>query len=389
MKLISLLLILAMLLGGLPALAEEETPSVPGADFALKLFAQQATRGEKNAVLSPVSAYLALLLAAQGAEGETLAQFEAILGASGAQMADAYAALTAAFAGDGGAKIANSAWVDERFEIDQDYLDGIAGSMQAEIFRRTLCMDATRKEINGWIEDKTGGMLPDFLPANLPEETAMALINAVYLKAEWRVPFNEEATHAREFTLENGETVEADFLSSRGNRYYIDSDGAEGVMLPYRDSALGFVALRPKEGALKAFSSTLTAERLNGYIDSAENRLLELKMPKFEVEFSAPLGDLLREMGLTDAFDPDLADFSAMSEIDRLYISEVLQKVKVVVNEQGTEAAAATMITMAEGAMIEPPQPVELTLDTPFLYAIVDMESGVPLFIGCMDNPSL
>ena len=389
MKLISLLLILAMLLGGLPALAEEETPSVPGADFALKLFAQQARRGEKNAVLSPVSAYLALLLAAQGAEGETLSQFEALLGVTKEELAQSYAALMQAFAEDGGAKIANSAWVDERFAIREEYLDGVADDMQAEVFRQTLCTDEAREAINAWIEDRTGGMLPDFLKQNLAEETALALINAVYLKAEWVSPFDEEATHAREFGLESGEKVQADFLSSHGHKYYVNSDGAEGVMLRYRDSKLGFIALRPGEGRLQEFAASLTTERLNAYIDSAENRLMDLKMPKFEVEFSASLGEMLQDMGLTDAFDAELADFSAICEDDPICISEILQRVKVVVNEQGTEAAAATMITMASGAMMDPPKPVELTLDTPYLYAIVDLESGVPLFIGCMDDPTL
>lgn len=389
MRFISLLLIAAMLLCGVPALAEEESPSVPGADFALDLFGPLVSRDEKNIVVSPVSAYLALLLAAQGAEGETLAQFEGLLGMSKEEMTAAYATLMKAFAEDGGAKIANSAWVDERFAIREEYLEDLGESMQAEIFRQTLSTDTGRAAINDWIEDRTEGMLPDFLSRNLPEETGMALINAVYLKAQWRLPFDEDATQALDFTLESGEKVQADFLSSHGYEYYINSDGAEGVMLFYRDSKLAFVALRPTAGTLKEFASGLTAERLKACIDSAESRMMDLKMPKFEVEYSASLGDLLRDLGLTDAFDPDAADFSAMSEADQLYISGILQKVKVIVNEQGTEAAAATMIAYAAGAMLEPPEPIELTLDTPYLYAIVDVESGVPLFIGCMDDPSL
>lgn len=172
----------------------------------------------------------------------------------------------------------------------------------------------------------------------------------------------------------------------------IKTNVAEGILLPYDDGKTAFVALRPTDGRSAAeFARGLTPESFNAYIDAAKPALMYFAMPKFTWEFSAELSDILSGFGLLDAFDPDKADFSSLGTCDtgNIFISKVLHKVKMEVNEKGTEAAAVTAIIMEKSMAVQDDQTETLVLDSPFVYAVVDLVSGVPLFAGIMDDPSL
>ena len=171
---------------------------------------------------------------------------------------------------------------------------------------------------------------------------------------------------------------------------YIKTEDAEGIMLPYDDGRLAFIALKPGSGDARGYAASLTGAKLKEAIAAAKaDTFVTVNMPKFDTEYSVYLTDALKAMGMTDAFDPFLADLSGAGRgVDGpLYISYVFQRVKVDVNEEGTEAAAVTEIATAEGCALPAEEPIVLTFDKPFVYAIVDTETGVPLFAGVMENP--
>ena len=175
-------------------------------------------------------------------------------------------------------------------------------------------------------------------------------------------------------------------------RDYIELEGVRGTVLPYDDGKTAFLALLPEEGTdVRAFAATLDAECIGTYLSAVrENAYLDLLLPKFTVETKFPMNDALKAMGLMQAFDPEKANFSAMGHAgeDPLYIGNVLQKVKLIVDEEGTEAAAVTEVIMASGCAMPENRPVELHFDRPFAYAVIDLATGVPLFQGVMENPA-
>jgi serpin B len=227
----------------------------------------------------------------------------------------------------------------------------------------------------------------------MAREAVLALINTLYFKAKWLDPFDANDTYESEFIKKDGSRVSVPFLNEyRCDRDYINMDGTEGVLRPYDDGKTAFLALRATDGrSAQELAETLDADTLARYIASAKETYMTLSMPKFTLDYGMTMNSVLGAMGLKRAFDRDLAEFGIMgkSGLGNVYISQVLQKVRIAVNEKGTEAAAATIVEMTAGAAMPLEEPVVLTLDSPFVYAVVDLDTGIPLFIGCMDDPSL
>jgi serpin B len=347
-------------------------------------------------VISPVSAYLALSLAAAGAGGETLDEFSKVLGVSAESLLSYCAGLSETLMQTKGSTkitIANSAWIDEGFSVDQEYLKRISSEMKAEAYVKDLDTESTREAINDWVNGKTNGLIPALLNQNLAVQAVLALINTLYFKAEWRDTFDANDTYDQEFILKDGSRVSVPFMNEwECYRDYISTDGAEGVLRPYDDGKTAFLALRATDGrSARELAATLDADSLARYIASAKETYMTLSMPKFTLDYGMTMNGALGAMGLKNVFDLDLADFSRMgkSDLGNIYVSQVLQKVRIGVNEKGTEAAAATIVEMMAGAAMPLEKPVVLNLDSPFVYAVVDLDTGIPLFIGCMDDPSL
>ncbi len=399
MKRIIALVLAVFLMSGTAATAGAqgtENLNKGAVSFSLELFDKALNSGDKNVVISPVSAYLALSLAAAGAEGETLDEFSKVLGVNADSLLAFCAGLSDSLLQTKGStkvSIANSAWIDEGFPIDPKYLDRVMHEMRAEAFTKDLNTGKTRDAINAWVNDKTNGLIPSLLGQNLAEQTVLALINTLYFKAEWRDPFEANNTFEREFILTDGSKVSVPFMNEwEKYRDYIHLDGAEGVLRPYDDGKTAFLALRATDGrSAQELAETLDADTLAQYIASAKETYMTLAMPKFTLDYGMTMKDALSAMGLKRAFDQDLADFSRMgkSELGNIYVSQVLQKVRIGLNEKGTEAAAATIVAMTAGAAMPLEEPVVLNLDSPFIYAVVDLDTGIPLFIGCMDDPAL
>lgn len=411
-KIISLLLLPAMLCGcatapsatdepALTAAPTEEIkaplPATPGAPletaFDFALFQNALQQGKPNAVLSPTSAYLCLALMMNGAEGETLQECEAALGGT-VEAVNAYckaqsAALTKT-AGSTQLALANSAWMDEKkVTLDAAYKARIEEALGAEVFSADLPTEETMRAINQWVSDNTRGMIPTTLNAPLDASAAAALFNTVYFKGKWERPFDGNRTSDRTFTKADGQSVQAPFMNGSGPQQYIDAPDAEGIVLPYDDGKTAFVALRPKEGDARAFAASMTAARLDAYMQSAGVTDILFLMPKYTATFDITLNDTLKAMGLETMFDSRARlGGIGVPVAEPLFVSTVLQKVKVIVDEEGTEAAAVTGMMMFASAVAPQPK-AELVLDSPFLYAIVDTESNIPLFIGVLDDPTV
>lgn len=408
-KLLSLLLPLALLAGcaapvgaGVTdlsrqfALGTSAPPEADGAaDAAIGNLGAQLLRAVRepgvNTLLSPLSISLALSMTANGAAGDTLAEFEALLGADVDTVNANAASLLAEYEHLGGSTVSNladSLWLDDSLEANELFLSRCTAFYDAGLYQADLATEQTRRAVNGWVEENTGGMIPEILTEVPAEDAALLLANALYLKNTWEHEFDPVNTREDNFHPADGSAVVTDFLSNgiRQEQYFRTEDAA-GVVLPYDDGRLGIAAVLP-DGDLDAWLESLDGDTFPALIGAAEDTRLLLRMPKFEAEWGGELADALAALGLDAAFDPTRADFSGLgtTESGPLFIDSVLHRAKIQVDEEGTEAAASTVVMAPAGA----PEPVdyeELILDRPFCYAIVDLERGVPLFLGTFERP--
>ena len=364
-------------------------------DLGAGLMQYAAAQDAENPVLSPLSAYLCLAMLMPGANENTKAEFEKILGADWDYVSALAADIAAQLEKTGGSTkldLANSIWTDDdKAVIEEEWLKTVKAYFGPDIYSADLPSDGALKAINKWVNDKTNGMIPKLHDENYDKDTIMVLLNALYMKAEWAHKFVGNYTNDREFTKSDGSAVTVPFMNMyEAYESYIKTEDAEGIMLPYDDGRLAFIALKPDSGDARGYASSLTGAKLKELIAAAKaDTFVTVNMPKFSTGYSVYLTDALKAMGMTDAFDPFLADLSGAGRgVDGpLYISYVFQKVKVDVDEEGTEAAAVTEIATAEGCARPVDEPIVLTFDKPFVYAIVDTETGVPLFAGVMENP--
>lgn len=355
-------------------------------EFSLELLRENWT-GE-NILLSPLSVLSALGMTANGAGGETLAQMEAVLGLPVGELNETLAVWRAGLPREKDCRVdlANSLWLrDEgKFTANQDFLQTVADWYGAEVFPAAFD-SGTLRDINGWVEKNTHGMIPEIL-REIPDEAVLYLINALALEAEWETVYREDQVwEGRSFTTEDGREQPVTLMYS-GEGLYLEDEHAQGFLKPYQGGRWAFAALLPEKGVkLEDYTASLTGERLHDILSQAEERLVYAAIPKFRCEYSAELSDSLKAMGMTDAFDWKTADFAAMgsSPDGPLYISKVLHKTYLSVDERGTRAGAATAVEMDAGSAMPGTVP-EVYLDRPFLYMLVDLETHLPAFIGAV-----
>lgn len=364
-------------------------------DFAVRLF-QAASEKEKNTLISPLSVVYALAMTANGARGETLAQMKETLGMDvGGDWNETLNALRLSLdrQKDSRLDMANSIWFteDSRFTPEQDFLQCNADYYGADIYRSPFD-DSTLKAINNWVKEKTHDMIPEILD-RIPEEADMYLVNALAFEAEWDEPYDEFSVQEGKFTLSDGTEKDVNFLWSSESAFLPDGN-ARGFIKYYKGGRYAFTALLPDEGvSLEDYVASLTGERLYQLLSRPESISVIAAVPKFEAEYATELAVALQTLGMKDAFDRDLADFSALghSENGNLYIGRVLHKTFISVGEKGTRAGAATVVEMPEATSAEPepvPEPERVILDRPFVYMLVDLETGAPFFIGTMLDPA-
>ncbi|MCD4670420.1 MAG: serpin family protein [Actinomycetia bacterium] len=359
--------------------------------FAFDIFRELLAEDKgKNIFISPFSITTALAMAYNGAETDTKDAMAEVLGFSGRDLDDLNSNFSQLLViiqsadPDIELDIANSVWKRSGFEVEEDYLDRVEqyyySTVQDLDFSRSDAPDI----INKWIEDATRGKI-DKMINEIDAMVMMYLINAIYFKGDWTYPFDEELTRTDDFYLEDGSTVDVEMMGNYGDYKYSGDGDIEAVRLPYGRDMVSMYIMLPAEGTgLDWAIEEITGDSWIGFIDSFAERELNLRMPRFEIEYG--IKDLLpplTRLGMGIAFT-DRADFGGMHP--DLYISRVDHKAVIEVNEKGSEAAAVTVIEMKITSA--PAEPIEFTADRPFFFVISDDRTGTILFMGKVANPA-
>ena len=365
---------------------QEARPAVT--DFAVRLFQANVQPGE-NVLISPLSVLYALSMTANGADGETLAQMETVLGLPSETLNTWMYTYLRQFSKDDGLYLANAIWVkdDPALTVQTDFLQTNADYYDTDVYKAPFNR-ATCQDMNHWVEINTNGMIQDALD-EISNEAVMYLLNTQAFDAKWEEKYKEKQLRDWTFTTESGEEQLVQMMLSE-EAWYLEDAYATGFMKPYKGGKFAFVALLPNaDTTVEEYIDNLSAQQLKQMLSQPQEITVNAGIPEFEVTYDAPMGEALCEMGMTDAFDMFDADFSRMATNDtwNIYIRRLLHKTCISVTAQGTKAAAETTVEMV--APSAPPPGLEefVILDRPFLYLIIDCENQIPIFIGTMMNP--
>lgn len=379
--------------------------------FALELFAKlQSTKG--NLFFSPYSVSTALAMVHTGARNETETQMAGTLHFPVSENKTTDSALNPLldrkqFAtefgniikdlnkrGEKGAytlTVANALWGQKGYGFVREYLELIESSYDGRLNEvdfvraaKTAC-----KTINAWVEKKTNGKIKNIISEDvLDSMTRLVLTNAIYFKGNWAKQFEEKRTQNAPFTLGDGRKIDVAMMNQKAELGYTETDIFQALELPYGDEELSMIILLPRKfDALDEFEKTLTLDNLTQWLANIHKREVVVFMPKFKMTSQFSLSSVLESMGMKDAFSPE-ADFSGINGKRDLSISAVIHKAYVEVNEEGTEAAAATVVAMRLTSIGPASIPV-FRADHPFLFLIRDNVSGSILFIGRVTNPKV
>lgn len=360
----------------------------PVQEFAYQLLL--CNLNKENPVFSPVSAYTALCMAANGAKGKTKKEFQQVLGEDLMCLPDDLMNILPQDKEGITLKAANSVWLDQAFRAKKQWLTTVTSLFDASVYQTDLDTAAARKEINQWVKKHTNGMIPKLLDQNLDQNTRLSLLNALYFQAEWDSKFIAQSTVTSDFRLDDGTVKKVPMMQQwlRGCEYLKDAS-CEGVVLPYADSSYAFVAIKPAgKKNIRTWYQSYSAKKLQNLIAARKRMDVDLSLVKFQAKCKEDLVDSLKKMGIVKAFDPKKADFTLLgtsSQGNSLHISKVLQEAVIEVAEDGTKASASTVVAMEDGGSVMEPVPV--AFDRSFLYMIMDMEREMPVFIGIMDDP--
>ena len=346
----------------------------------------------KNVLVSPESVAFALGMVQNGADKETLRQMQNVLCKDVDQETfnkNMNRLMTMAKAANKeGCKlnIANSVWVRDRQDITptEQFSKTCKELYDAELFKSAFD-DKAVKQVNSWVNEKTDNMIPNIID-KFDENDVMYLINCVAFDSEWAEKYEEEQVEENEtFTNEKGEKVKCTMLSSKEN-VYVSNDRAEGFIKNYKGGKYSFMAVLPNEGTdVKDYVASMTADEFAKLYNNRTEDELARKMPEYKYDHSLELSESLKKMGMTQAFS-NAADFSKLIENTETYIGKVLHKTHIELGANGTKAAAATAVEVRAKGAISARK--EVILDRPFVYAIMDNESGLPVFMGTVCDPA-
>lgn len=357
------------------------------ADFAIRLF--QKTRDDsKNSLISPLSVMLALSMTANGAKGETLTQTESLLGGDiPMETLNEYLySYIKALPSEKTAKlnIANSIWVrDNGFTAEKAFLQKNADYFDAAVYKSAFDVK-TLRYINNWVKKNTDGMIEKIID-DIDPDAVMYLINTVLFDAEWENIYKKDEVRDGTFTALDGTKRTASMMYS-AEHLYLDDGKAIGFIKPYRNG-YSFVALLPNEDiSLSDYAASMTGKSFADTIKNAEDVPVETAIPKFSYDYDIEMSGALKSLGMTKPFDAAKADFSALGSSDsgNIFISRVLHKSYITVDEKGTKAGAATAADIKATSDIGGLYSV--TLDRPFVYAVIDDAYGLPVFIGAVTD---
>lgn len=373
-----------------PYFTEEQSQAVNG--FAAKLL-QQSFEDNKNTVISPISVLYALAMTANGADGETLSQMEALFGMDIDTLNEYLYSGVNTLPSDVGydVDLANSIWVTDdegKFKVKAEFLQQVKNYYDAGVFIADFDDNQTLKDINNWVTQKTNGKIQDILD-KIDEDAVMYLVNAINFEADWQNEYKEHSVRDNTFIKADGTTQNVEFMYS-GEYTYLEDENTTGFLKYYKDRKYAFVALLPDEDiSLNEYVASLDGKKIDSLLKNTSEEKVNTSMPKFETTFDTEMSESLKALGMTDAFDYRVADFSRMGqaqiENENLCVNRVIHKAFIRVAEKGTQAGAATVVEMVtEGAAEFVEQPKEVHLNRPFVYMIIDTHNNLPLFMGAV-----
>ncbi len=384
-----------------PDVSEEQMAALVEGNTAFAADLYQELRGtDGNLFFSPYSISTALAMTYAGARGETATQMAETLHFTLPQeeLHPAFNALNLALEPGEEASdeefvlhIANSLWAEKEYDFREAFLESLARHYGAglRLVSFKTAPEEAREAINEWVSDQTEEKIQDLIPkGGITDLTRLVLANAIYFNAKWTNMFPKENTRDGAFTLVDGSEVETPMMAWNKPQMIPHAQGGnyQAIELPYRGGEASMVIIVPDAGEFEAFEQQLSGEQLQSILGEMETRGVALTMPKFEYKSSFSLADTLEKMGMPDALDAERADFSGMDGTRDLLITDVFHKAFVAVDEEGTEAAAATAVVVGIESM--PVVDVELTVDRPFIYLIRDTQTGAVLFLGRVMNPA-
>lgn len=383
-----------------PDVAEEQVAELVRGnnDFAFDLY--RAESEDDNLIFSPYSISLAFSMAYAGARDETEAQMaETLYFLPQDEQHSAFNALERGISDPGAAKVegsgtpfrlkvANAAWGKRGYHFEKTYLETLSAHYGAGL--RAADFEHPEKAaggINEWVSDNTEGRIEDLVPPDAidPALTRLILANAVYFKASWLHAFEKPNTGDGPFTLADGGEVDVPMMRRTNELPYTEGDGYQAIQLPYEGEKADMLVVLPEEDGFGSIEKRLDAGFLERVRRDLQPRGVELTMPRFDFETDLDLEERLRSMGMKVPFD-EVSDFSGITKEEHLHISDALHKATVTVDEKGTEAAAATAVIMrveSGGPIVQ----AKMTLDHPFIFAVVERETGTILFLGHVTNP--
>lgn len=367
----------------------EETAQASN-DFGFQVL-EKLAGSEDNLFISPVSLYMALSMVYPSTVNETKSEMETLLQLEDITLdemkeanAELFDKLQDRKSDDIALQIANSLWLDDKFQLKEDYAGTIEKDFNGEITTIDATDDASVDEMNEWVRNKTEDKITEVVEAPLSDDFVAMLFNVIYFNGKWMNPFDEANTKKDTYYGANDEEKEVDFMQLQADLDYVETDQYEGIRLPYgEDGDISMYAFMPNHSHdIGAIHEAFVDEGMDVLLESMEEQKGIVTLPKFEIEYEQSLNDVLQELGMKRAFDQQNAQLSNMvREDEALHISEVKHMTYLDINEAGTEAAAATNVGIeTTSANIE--EPFEITFDHPFVMLIVDETTNTVLFIG-------
>lgn len=362
-------------------------------DFTWKLM-KALPQDQSNKMLSPVSVYLALAMTLNGADGETRDAMLEALSASDLTPEDintfagTYLQHVTADSDAFTLSIANSVWLREGFEADPEFLQKNADYFGAAVRSLDFNSPEAVEAINDWVSEATRETI-DKIVEEIDPAVVMYLINAIYFKADWEMQFAAENTSPEPFETPSG-SKEVDFMHKLMTLDLVQDGQSKGILMPYVNPRMAMLAVLPEEGMTpEAWIQSMDSETFKALLGTGTSKAIDLAFPKFEARYEDSLVDELEGLGMGKAFMPGEADFSLMqpSRAKDLFISAVQHKTFIRADEKGTEAAAVTSVEVSLTSM--PMFDEAIRFDRPFVYMILDTETGTPLFMGVMNDPAI
>lgn len=358
--------------------------------FSISLFKQTYKSG-RNALISPTSVFLSLGMTANGANGSTLSEFTDMLGKQGMTIDDlnrAYKAYLNELTEKRGRtilNISNSIWFRTDIKINKSFLQDNADFYGADARGLDFNDKDSVKIINNWVKTNTKNQIDNAVDELKPEDV-MYLISTLYFDAKWQKPFDtQQEASGGTFYLANEDTTQATFMHLTNHLDYMRNQNSSAVLLPYDDGRFAMLCILPDKGVkLNDYVNTMSEDTIENLISQRANVNISVTLPKFRTTADYQLNDMLKNMKLNNAFDSNMADFSKMCEgTNGLFISSVRQKSLLQVDELGTRGGASTSVEIAKEIIMN-----DINFNRPFVYAIIDTKTELPLFIGAMENPN-